>query len=407
LNPLKIMSDFSPPASTGIRMKPVSSAPASASPATAVVATGAATRGGADAARVVVGLSGGVDSAVCALLLKRRGLTVQAVFMNNWDEDNDTEWCTAARDLADARAICSRLEVPLRDVNFSHEYWEDVFENFVAEYRAGRTPNPDVLCNQQVKFRAFLDYALDLGAGRIATGHYARIEYREGRYRLLKALDGNKDQSYFLYLLNQEQLSRALFPLGELPKSRVRTLAREAGLEVHDKKDSTGICFIGERPFAEFLARYVPSQPGPIESVDGRYLGRHRGLAFHTIGQRQGLGIGGQASGTGAPWYVAAKDMERNVLIAAQGHEHPALYASALGTGRGHWISGRPPALPLVCEARIRYRQAVQECRIEAARDGALRVRFSRPQWAVSPGQSVVFYDRDECLGGAIINTPL
>jgi len=355
-------------------------------------------------AHIVVGVSGGVDSAVSLLLLKAQGFRVEAVFMKNWDEDDGSDWCTAARDLDDARAICARLQVPLRDVNFSHEYWEDVFEAFLAEYRNARTPNPDVLCNQQVKFRAFLDYALDLGADRIATGHYARIRNQDGRYQLLKALDAGKDQSYFLYLLNQEQLSRACFPLGELSKSRVRELAREAGLGVHEKKDSTGICFIGERPFADFLARYIPTQPGPIETPDGQRLGLHQGLAFYTIGQRQGLGIGGRRTGSGAPWYVAAKDVAGNVLIAVQGHDHPALYADALRTGTAHWISGRAPSLPGACTARIRYRQSDQACRIEAAADGALIVRFTRPQWAVSPGQSVVFYDGDECLGGAIID---
>ncbi len=263
-----------------------------------------------------------------------------------------------------------------------------------------------MLCNQQVKFRAFLDYALDLGADRIATGHYARIRNRDGRYQLLKALDAGKDQSYFLYLLDQEQLSRAVFPLGELPKSRVRELAREAGLGVHEKKDSTGICFIGERPFADFLAAYIPAQPGPIETPDGQRLGRHQGLAFYTIGQRQGLGIGGRRAGSGAPWYVASKDVRRNALIAVQGHDHPALYADALRTDTAHWISGRAPPLPGACTARIRYRQADQACRIEAGADGdgALIVRFTQPQWAVSPGQSVVFYAGDVCLGGAIID---
>ncbi len=355
----------------------------------------------------MVGLSGGVDSAVSLLLLKRQGFSLEAVFMKNWDEDNGTDWCTAAQDFSDARSVCELLGVPIRDINFSHEYWEQVFENFLSEYRKGRTPNPDVLCNQQVKFRAFLDYALDLGAERIATGHYARIHHQDGRLRLLKAVDGSKDQSYFLYLLNQEQLAHALFPLGELSKSRVREMAREACLGVHAKKDSTGICFIGERPFAEFLARYIPAQPGLIHGVDGQCLGEHRGLAFYTIGQRQGLGIGGSASGSGAPWYVAAKDPDRNVLIVAQGHDHPALHASALDTDRPHWISAAPPVLPYACTARIRYRQADQKCSITAGDKEGLVVRFDKPQWAVSPGQSVVFYDGDECLGGAIINSAL
>jgi tRNA-specific 2-thiouridylase len=358
-------------------------------------------------AKVVVGLSGGVDSAVSLLLLKRAGYAVEAVFMKNWDEDDGSKWCTAAQDYDDARSICAELQVPLRDVNFSHEYWENVFEHFLSEYRRGRTPNPDVICNQQVKFRAFLDYAIDIGAEKIATGHYARIRQLNGSYQLLKALDENKDQSYFLYLLDQEKLGRSMFPLGELPKTQVRTLALESGLGVHGKKDSTGICFIGERPFAEFLTQYINEQPGIIESLEGQQLGQHKGLAFYTIGQRQGLGIGGRASGSGKPWYVVAKDPSRNVLITAQGHDHQALYARALSTDRAHWISGQAPVLPYQCTARIRYRQLDQMCQIEAADDETLVVRFTEPQWAVSPGQSVVFYDCDVCLGGAIINTAL
>jgi len=359
------------------------------------------------ASRLVVGLSGGVDSAVSLMLLKQQGYSCEAVFMKNWDEDDGSDWCTAAEDLNDAKAICEHLDVPLRDVNFSHEYWEDVFENFLAEYRQGRTPNPDILCNQHVKFRAFLDYARDLGAERIATGHYARIRANETGYHLLKAADSNKDQSYFLHLLCQEQLSRAVFPLGELRKIQVRQLAREAGINVHGKKDSTGICFIGERPFAEFLHRYISTQPGSIESVEGRTLGEHRGLPFYTIGQRQGLGIGGSQEGNGEPWYVAAKNPQDNRLIVAQGHTHPALYAHALRTLEAHWISGHAPALPRICNARIRYRQSDQACRVETAGNGALTIRFKQPQWAVSPGQSVVLYERDECLGGAIIEQSL
>ena len=356
----------------------------------------------ASSPRIMVALSGGVDSAVTLLLLARQGYEVSALFMKNWEEDDREGYCAAAEDLADAEKICARLGVELHTVNFSHEYWERVFTRFLDDYRGGRTPNPDVLCNREVKFQCFVERALDLGAEQVATGHYARIVRDSKRYRLLAGADADKDQSYFLHMLGQAQLARALFPVGNLHKREVRRLAREAGLATHDKKDSTGICFIGERPFREFLARYFAPEPGDIVSVDGRPLGRHAGLVFHTVGQRQGLGIGGARGGSGEPWYVCAKDLERNVLVVAQGREHPALYARALGATDVHWIAGEAPALPLRCAARIRHRQPLEPCEVRAAGDG-VEVRFDTPQWAVAPGQSVVFYAADECLGGAVI----
>ncbi len=355
---------------------------------------------------VAVGVSGGVDSAVALLRLRDAGQPVRAVFMKNWDEDDADGICPAARDLADARAVCARLGVPLATVNFSYEYWERVFETYLEEHRRGRTPNPDVLCNQEVKFRAFLEHARDLGAQRLATGHYARVARRGGRHVLLRARDEDKDQTYFLHGLDQAQLAAAEFPLGELEKSRVRRIAREAGLAVHDKKDSTGICFIGERDHARFLARFLAPSPGPMEDPGGRRVGEHRGLHFYTIGQRQGLGLGGRRGGSGAPWYVSDKDVARNVLRVVQGRDHPRLWSPALVTGAPHWIAGAAPALPLACEARIRHRQAPQRCRVTGRAGGGLEVRFARAQWAVTPGQCLVLYHGEECLGGAVIEAP-
>lgn len=351
--------------------------------------------------RIMVGLSGGVDSAVAALLLQQQGYTVEGLFMKNWEEDDTEEYCTAAEDLRDAQAVAAKLDIPLHTVNFSAEYWDRVFEHFLHEYRAGRTPNPDILCNREIKFRAFLDHALGLGADYIATGHYARIR-REPTVQLHKGRDPNKDQSYFLYLLDQSQLGHALFPLGDLEKSQVRRLAREAGFANHAKKDSTGICFIGERKFRDFLARYVPAQPGAIESVDGMPLGRHQGLMYYTLGQRQGLEIGGVSGHAEQPWYVTAKDLARNVLVVAQGHDHPALFGSELRATQLHWIEGTVPDLPLDCAAKIRYRQPQQTCRV-MNEDGQWRVCFAQPQRAITPGQSVVFYRGEQCLGGGII----
>jgi len=353
--------------------------------------------------RVMVGLSGGVDSAVAALLLQRRGYDVQGLFMKNWDEDDSETHCPAAADLADARAVCERLGISLHKVSFSAEYWDRVFSHFLAEYRAGRTPNPDVLCNREIKFRAFLDHALGLGAEAIATGHYARLDRTSAPIRLLKGSDPDKDQSYFLYALDQAQLGRSLFPLGQLRKSEVRRLAAEAGFPNHAKKDSTGICFIGERRFRDFLGRYLPAQPGEIRDLDGRVLGAHQGLMFYTLGQRQGLGIGGHAGDSGEPWYVAGKDMTDNVLHVVQGRNHPALFRRSLSAGQPHWIAGNTPGGRFRCRAKIRYRQPEQPCTVTAGDGGAWRVIFDEPQRAVTPGQAVVFYAGEACLGGATI----
>ena len=355
------------------------------------------------AGKVIVGLSGGVDSAVAASLLLQQGYDVEAVFMKNWDEDDDAGHCPAEQDLADARAVAERLGVALRTVSFSTEYWDRVFEYFLDEYRAGRTPNPDILCNQEIKFRAFLDFALDLGADWIATGHYARIAGERDQRRLLKGVDANKDQTYFLYRLNQRALNHTLFPLGELAKPRVREIAGQLGFPNAGKKDSTGICFIGERKFKTFLSRYLPAQQGEIVSVDGERLGRHDGLMYHTIGQRQGLGIGGLRDAGGDPWYVVDKDVRGNRLIVAQGKHHPALFREALEARDLHWISGAAPAVPLRCHARIRYRQADQACEITALEPAQCRVGFTTPQRAVTPGQAAVFYAGDVCLGGGTI----
>ncbi len=352
---------------------------------------------------VIVGLSGGVDSSVAALLLQQQGYRVEGLFMKNWEEDDDQDYCAAAADLADARAVCEKLGIPLHTINFSAEYWERVFSHFLAEYSAGRTPNPDILCNKEIKFRAFLDHALQLGADAIATGHYARVDAADGVYRLRKGLDPDKDQSYFLYTLQQEQLSRSLFPVGELRKSEVRSLAQEHGLVTHDKKDSTGICFIGERRFKDFLARYLPACPGEMRTPEGELVGRHDGLMYYTLGQRQGLGIGGRKEHGEAPWYVVGKELERNVLVVAQGHDHPRLFSSALAAGQLHWVAGRPPIAPHACHGKVRYRQGDQPCTITALNAERCQVSFAQAQRAVTPGQSVVFYDDDICLGGGII----
>jgi tRNA-specific 2-thiouridylase len=356
--------------------------------------------------RVVVGLSGGVDSAVAALLLKQAGHQLTAVFMKNWDDDDDQAYCPAKQDLQDARRVCGRLDIELQSVSFSAEYWNRVFRHFLDEYQAGRTPNPDILCNQEIKFRAFLDYALAHGADAIATGHYARIE-KDTTTRLLRAADGNKDQTYFLHTLNQSQLERSLFPIGDLEKTVVRELAAQAGFQNHDKKDSTGICFIGERKFRDFLERYLPRQPGEIRTLDDQIIGRHQGLMFYTIGQREGLGIGGRKGSDGDPWYVAGKDTGRNILRVVQGVNHPALFNRRLHTGRLHWIAGSAPMLPLACTARIRYRQLDRPCLVTSAPEGAGIVEFSEPQRAVTPGQSVVFYDGEVCLGGGVIEAAM
>ena len=354
--------------------------------------------------RVIVGLSGGVDSAVAALRLLQQGWGVRGLFMKNWEEDDDAGYCAAAEDLKDARAVADRLGIELLTVNFASEYWERVFEHFLAEYRAGRTPNPDVLCNSEIKFRAFLDYALERGADHIATGHYARVEQSATGCRMLLAQDTDKDQTYFLHRLNQHQLCHSLFPLGELPKVEVRRIAEDAGFPNHAKKDSTGICFIGERRFREFLSRYIPAQPGAIETPDGREIGHHSGLMYYTIGQRQGLGIGGVPGASEAPWFVVGKDLERDVLLAVQGHDHPLLLHRGLEASRLSWIAGSPPGEPpYPCRARIRHRHPLQECRIVELESERCRVEFQRPQRAIAPGQSVVFYNDAACLGGGMI----
>ncbi len=354
-------------------------------------------------AKVIVGMSGGVDSSVSALLLQQQGYAVEGLFMKNWEEDDGTEYCTAKEDLADAQAVAQKLGIELHTANFAAEYWDNVFEHFLAEYRAGRTPNPDILCNREIKFRAFLDYALQLGADYIATGHYARTGELDSHTCLLKGLDADKDQSYFLHAVGEKELARTLFPLGGLQKARVRELAARHGLITHDKKDSTGICFIGERRFKDFLARYLPAQPGAVETAQGEVLGEHQGLMYYTLGQRQGLGIGG-ISGTEGAWYVAEKQLARNVLVVVQGNDHPGLFRDGLRSRQLFWVNRHAPALPLRCKAKTRYRQPDQPCRVQPLEGGGLEVVFDRPQRAVTPGQSVVFYQGDACLGGGIID---
>ena len=353
--------------------------------------------------RVIVGLSGGVDSAVAALLLKRAGHAVEGLFMDNWEDGEDESYCTAAEDFQDARQICETLGVPLHKVNFAAEYRERVFRHFLDGYAAGYTPNPDVLCNSEIKFKAFLDHALRLGATHIATGHYARLTRGPAGVKLLKARDDAKDQSYFLHAVPQAALQRAMFPLGELLKTDTRALAKQAGFANHDKKDSTGICFIGERRFNEFLGKYLPAQPGEIVTPEGRVMGRHNGLMYYTLGQRQGIGIGGARDTAASPWYVAGKDMERNRLLVVQGHDHPLLLSGALEAASLQWVAGTAPAMPLRCSAKTRYRQADQACRIGAIETGSCNVVFDLPQRAVTPGQYAVFYAGDECLGGGVI----
>jgi tRNA-specific 2-thiouridylase len=353
--------------------------------------------------KIVVGMSGGVDSAVAALLLKRAGHDVVGLFMKNWEDDDDDEYCSTREDLIDAVSAAEKIGIDIEAVNFAAEYRERVFATFLAEYKAGRTPNPDVLCNAEIKFKAFLDHAMVLGAERIATGHYARVEEREGSFALLKGLDPSKDQSYFLHRLTQAQLSRTLFPVGHLLKSDVRRIAREAGLPNHAKRDSTGICFIGERPFREFLSRYLPRDPGPMVTADGKRIGEHLGLMFYTIGQRQGLGIGGRRDGGGDPWYVAGKDIDSNTLTVVQGHDHPLLLRARLTAADPSWISGAAPVEGEALGAKTRYRQADSACSLRAPGGGGFDLDFTTPQWAVTPGQSAVLYRGEACLGGGII----
>jgi len=361
--------------------------------------------------RVVVGLSGGVDSAVSAHLLKQQGHEVIGIFMKNWEDDDDSEYCSTRQDFLDAASVADVLGIEIEHVNFAADYKDRVFAEFLREYQAGRTPNPDVLCNAEIKFKAFLDHAMRLGAEKIATGHYARVREHDGRFELLKGLDPLKDQSYFLHRLNQAQLSKTWFPVGELPKTEVRRIAAEIALPNAAKKDSTGICFIGERPFREFLNRYLSNQPGPIKDDRGRVIGEHVGLSFYTLGQRKGIGIGGlkdkgamKGGSEHAPWFVARKDMAANTLYAVQGHDHPWLQSHALTADDASWVAGEPPE-PGAMAAKTRYRQADAACALDGGSAAAFSLNFGAAQWAVTPGQSAVLYDGEVCLGGGVIAT--
>jgi tRNA-specific 2-thiouridylase len=355
--------------------------------------------------RVVVGMSGGVDSSVAAWLLKQQGHEVVGLFMKNWEDDDTDAYCTSRADLVDAASVADVIGIDLEAVNFAAEYRERVFAHFLREYRAGRTPNPDVLCNSEIKFRAFLDHALALGADRIATGHYARTRRSGAGVELLKAADATKDQCYFLHRLTQAQLAPALFPLGDLLKRDVRALARREGIPTWAKKDSTGICFIGERPFRDFLARYLPRTPGAIETAEGRVVGRHHGLAYYTLGQRQGLGVGGTKHGSDAPWFVAGKDAARNALVVVQGHDDARLYRTVVDAQQMHWIVGAPPAAAALARlgAKTRYRMPDAPCRVALVDGDSVRATFDAPQWAPTPGQYLVLYAGDVCLGGGVI----
>ena len=353
--------------------------------------------------KIVVGLSGGVDSAVSALILKQQGFDVVGLFMKNWEDDDDDAYCSTRQDFIDAAAAADVIGIDFEAVNFAAEYKDRVFAEFLREYAAGRTPNPDVLCNAEIKFKAFLDHALKLGAAHIATGHYARVREVDGRFELLKGLDPGKDQSYFLHRLNQHQLSKSVFPIGHLRKTEVRKMALAAGLPNHAKKDSTGICFIGERPFREFLQRYLPREPGNMVTPEGRQMGRHQGLMYYTIGQRQGLGIGGTIEGGGEPWFVADKIMARNELVVVQAHEHPALLTCALQAQDASWVAGEKPRQTSYA-AKTRYRQADSSCTLDVVDDANFALTFTHAQWAVTPGQSAVIYDGEICLGGGVIS---
>ena len=355
-------------------------------------------------ARVIVGMSGGVDSSVAALLLKRAGHDVTGIFMNNWEEKDAFGVCTSEPDWADVRAVCDLIGIPCYSVNFAREYRERVFSHFLEEYRKGRTPNPDVLCNREIKFGVFLSFAEKLGAEKVATGHFAKVDRGGQGWQLRRAKDENKDQTYFLYMLGQHALSKAMFPVGDLTKGEIRQIARDAGIPVSEKKDSTGVCFIGERNFKKFLSGYLPAQPGDMVTVDGRIVGRHDGLMYYTLGQRRGLGIGG--SGDGRRWFVVAKDLERNRLVVDQGEDSPLLYTSRADGGECTWLAGFPPVeedRPLRCQVQLRHRQPLQDCSI-ILRGDRVQIDFDRPQRAVTPGQSAVFYDGEVCLGGAIVD---
>ena len=353
--------------------------------------------------KIVAGLSGGVDSAVSALLLKKAGYDVIGVYMQNWEPENDDPHCTAEQDLTDARMVCDKLDIDFHVVNFAQEYWDRVFQYCLDEFAAYRTPNPDIWCNKEIKFNVFLDHAKTLGATKLATGHYVRTGKQGASHTLLKGLDPNKDQSYFLYTLNQAQLDFSIFPIGDIEKSHVRALAKEAGLINHNKKDSTGICFIGERKFKTFLQEFLLAQPGNIEATDGQIMGRHDGLMYYTRGQRKGLHIGGSDKHADAPWYVIDKDIKRNVLIIGQGHDNPLLYTQTLRCEQLHFVNNTPPSTQLICKAKTRYRQQEQPCVITPISEDRFEVTFDEPQRAVTPGQSVVFYQDDCCLGGGTI----
>ncbi|MBL4911183.1 MAG: tRNA 2-thiouridine(34) synthase MnmA [Alteromonadaceae bacterium] len=367
--------------------------------------------------RVIVGMSGGVDSSVSAYLLQQQGYQVEGLFMKNWEEDDTDEYCAAAEDLKDAQQVCDKLGIKLHTINFATEYWDNVFEYFLAEYKVGRTPNPDIMCNKEIKFKAFLEFACeDLGADYIATGHYVQREMRDGQWTMIRGLDANKDQSYFLYTLSDKQLAQTLFPVGHIEKPEVRAIAEKAGLITHNKKDSTGICFIGERKFKDFLGQYLPAQPGIIESAEGVEVGKHDGLMYHTLGQRKGLRIGGLATAGEEPWYVVDKDMQRNVLIVGQGHNHPRLFSKGLLADQLHWVNRQAISKPFKCTVKTRYRQNDVACTVTPITNGAgntekskkneneFKIDFEQPQSSVTPGQSVVFYQDDVCLGGGIIN---
>ncbi|WP_140921029.1 tRNA 2-thiouridine(34) synthase MnmA [Limnobaculum xujianqingii] len=358
--------------------------------------------------KVIVGMSGGVDSSVSAWLLQQQGYQVAGLFMKNWEEDDSDEYCSAATDLADAQAVCDKLGIELYTINFSAEYWDNVFEHFLAEYKAGRTPNPDILCNKEIKFKAFLEFAAeDLGADYIATGHYVRHQDIDGKSRLLRGVDANKDQSYFLYTLSHEQVAQSLFPVGELEKPEVRKIAEQLDLATAKKKDSTGICFIGERKFKDFLARYLPAQPGDIVTVDGDHVGIHQGLMYHTLGQRKGLGIGGLKDGGEDPWYVVDKDLINNRLIVAQGHDHPSLFSTGLIAQQLHWVDRNEITETFRCTVKTRYRQQDIPCTVIPHGPDRIEVRFDEPVAAVTPGQSAVFYQGEVCLGGGVIEERL
>jgi len=358
--------------------------------------------------KVIVGMSGGVDSSVSAYLLQQQGYQVEGLFMKNWEEDDNDQYCAAAEDLKDAQAVCDKLGIELHTINFAAEYWDNVFEHFLAEYKAGRTPNPDIMCNKEIKFKAFLEFAAeDLGADYIATGHYVRRREKDGHAQLLRGLDNNKDQSYFLYAVGEKQIAKTLFPVGELEKPIVRRIAEEQDLITYNKKDSTGICFIGERKFTEFLQTYLPAKPGDIVTPTGEVIGQHQGLKYHTPGQRKGLGIGGLQNSGEEPWYVVGKEMEKNRLLVAQGADHPALFSYGLLAKQCDWVDRRVKTASFRCTVKTRYRQQDIPCTVNPIDNDTLEVIFDKPQAAVTPGQSAVFYQDEVCLGGAIIEQHL